>query len=165
LNLLKAAAKSGTVKRVIYTSSIAAVHDHTPSGEDAFLRPGNTYTDESWNPVTWEDVKSGPYKNDPGYLYSASKTLAEQAAWEWIKKEKPAFDFVSIATASSYGVPQNPYSSLEDLDHATRRLFHYIGGDLKGTSELPVNIYPTFTALTDTVGPCQSTVRLLLTPN
>eukprot|EP00891_Asterochloris_glomerata_P004943 jgi/Astpho2/4943/Aster-06679 len=73
-NVLNAAVKSkATVKRVVLTSSFAAVakQEKGPSN-------GKLYTEEDWNNESKPD-KAG------GYRYS--KTVAEQAAWEIAKKE------------------------------------------------------------------------------
>ena len=36
-------------------------------------------------------------------VYSASKTLAERAAWDFIATEKPAFDLTSILPVYNFG--------------------------------------------------------------
>jgi len=68
-NVLSAVAKSGTVKKVVLTSSVAAVH-----GDNADMAEANlSELDEShWN--TSSSVNHQPY--------SYSKTLAEKKAWE-----------------------------------------------------------------------------------
>ncbi|KAI5866142.1 NAD(P)-binding protein [Durotheca rogersii] len=65
----------GRVRRVVATSSITAVLDLTKG-----LRPGYTYTEKDWNPVTWDEAVAGDGKT----AYSASKTLAERAMWAWM---------------------------------------------------------------------------------
>jgi nucleoside-diphosphate-sugar epimerase len=51
LGILKSAAKKidGKIKRVVVTSSFAAVHDFSKGS-----RPGYVYTEEDWNPITKE---------------------------------------------------------------------------------------------------------------
>ncbi len=69
LRVLRAAAKSSTVKRVVVTSSVAAVaYGHGDTG-------GRTLTEEDW---------SVPEKCE---AYQKSKTLAERAAWDFIAKQ------------------------------------------------------------------------------
>ncbi len=68
-NVLNEATKTGTVKRVVLTSSVAAIHN---DASDTFKAPGNKLTEEIWN--TGSSLTYKPY-----YL---SKTKAEQAAWE-----------------------------------------------------------------------------------
>jgi nucleoside-diphosphate-sugar epimerase len=71
-NVLQACADAGTVKRVVVTSSIAAVSCGT------FGNPGKpadyVYTEKDWSP----EAGCAPYEK--------SKLKAEQAAWDFIKK-------------------------------------------------------------------------------
>jgi dihydroflavonol-4-reductase len=78
LNVLKAAAKAQSVKRVVLTSSFAAITDEPPAD-----RP---LTERDWN------AKS-TLKRNPYYF---SKTEAEKAAWRYMDATKPAFDLVVI---------------------------------------------------------------------
>ena len=77
LAMLRAAAAHGRVKRVVLTSSFAAVTDEP---EDRVL------TEADWN------QKSSLTRNP--YYYS--KTMAERAAWAFMQQEKPGFDLVVI---------------------------------------------------------------------
>ncbi|GBM18507.1 Putative uncharacterized oxidoreductase YDR541C [Araneus ventricosus] len=71
--VLKACADSGTVKRVVLTSSISAVH-----GESTNER-GRIYCEEDWSNV-----------NSPAMdAYAKSKTMAEKAAWEFVRSLPP----------------------------------------------------------------------------
>jgi len=36
-------------------------------------------------------------------VYAASKTLAERAAWDFVAKEKPAFDLTAINPSFNFG--------------------------------------------------------------
>lgn len=78
LAVLRAAEKAGTVRRVVLTSSFAAI-TFGP-------RPGHVFTEEDWNEEA--TVESGAY-----YL---SKTLAEQAAWDFVDTRDPGFDVLAI---------------------------------------------------------------------
>ncbi len=77
LALLQAAARSPRVRRVVLTSSVAAITDE----------PGTRVLTEA----DWND-KSSLTRNP--YYYS--KTLAERAAWDFMTREKPGFDLVVI---------------------------------------------------------------------
>lgn len=77
LSMLRAAAANPRVKRVVLTSSMAAVTD-SPDGR--------VLTDADWN--TTSSLTRNPY-----YF---SKTMAERAAWDFIAREKPGFDLVVI---------------------------------------------------------------------
>ncbi|KAJ2892182.1 hypothetical protein MKZ38_010146 [Zalerion maritima] len=93
LNVLRAAATNGsTIKRVILTSTMA-----TMSQVGSGPIPGKIYSEADWNSVTWDQAVASP---DGHYVYCASKTLAEQAAWRFMREENKAgslgFDMVSI---------------------------------------------------------------------
>lgn len=77
LSMMRAAAANPRVRRVVLTSSVAAITDE-PEG-----RP---VTEADWN------VKSSLDRNP--YYYS--KTLAERAAWDFMEREKPGFDLVVV---------------------------------------------------------------------
>lgn len=77
LNVLNSCMKYESVKRVVLTSSMAAITDE----------PGNTIlTEKDWN------TKSSLTRNP--YFYS--KTQAERAAWAFMKDNSPHFDLVVI---------------------------------------------------------------------
>jgi dihydroflavonol-4-reductase len=78
VNVLGACRRAATVKRVVLTSSMAAITDEPDS--DRVL------TESDWN------VKSSLARNP--YYYS--KTVAERAAWQFVEQEKPPFDLVAI---------------------------------------------------------------------
>jgi len=76
-SVLDAAAKNGNVKRVVLTSSAAAITDQAD---------GHVNTEEDWN--TRSTLTRNPY------YYS--KVLAERAAWAFVESQKPGFDLVTI---------------------------------------------------------------------
>jgi dihydroflavonol-4-reductase len=78
LNVLQACAKAASVKKVVLTSSVAAVFDEPISG--------HVYTEKDWNETS--SLTRNPY------FYS--KTMAERSAWDYIEKEKPAFELVVV---------------------------------------------------------------------
>jgi dihydroflavonol-4-reductase len=77
LSMLKAAANSPRVRRVVLTSSMAAITDEPD---------GRVLTEEDWNDQS--SLSRNPY------YYS--KTMAERAAWDFMEREKPGFDLVVI---------------------------------------------------------------------
>ncbi|MBU0488987.1 MAG: aldehyde reductase [Bacteroidetes bacterium] len=81
-NALAAASQSGTVKRVVLTSSIAATHG---SAADIQSIDGGVFTEKDWN--TQSTIKTNPY--------SLSKTMAEKAAWD-VTKSQSQWDLVVI---------------------------------------------------------------------
>ncbi len=76
--VLAAAARSGTVRRVVLTSSMAAITDEPARG--------HVLTEADWN------GKSSLSRNP--YYYS--KTLAEKEAWRFMAEEEPGFDLVVL---------------------------------------------------------------------
>jgi nucleoside-diphosphate-sugar epimerase len=72
IRVLKAAKVAG-VKRVVVTSSIAAISSGHPPQSTPF-------TEESWTIISHKDVSP----------YEKSKTLAERAAWDFIKSSEGA---------------------------------------------------------------------------
>ena len=78
LNVLRACAGAGTVKKVVQTSSGAAIY--------STIRSDHTYSEKDWN-------RDSTPKRNP-YLYS--KTVAEEAAWEFMNNENPGFTLAVI---------------------------------------------------------------------
>lgn len=85
--ILKAIKKSApTVKRVIITSSFAAIVDFNKE-------PGYEYSEKDWSPITEREAVENPMNG-----YRASKTLAERAAWEFVEREKPNFTLATVGS-------------------------------------------------------------------
>ncbi len=93
-NVLEQATKTESVKRVVLTSSCAAIY-----GDNADLKdtPNGTFTEEIWN-------TSSSLDHQP---YSYSKTVAEQEAWK-INKEQSQWDLVVINPSLVLGPAINP---------------------------------------------------------
>ncbi len=73
-NVLNSATKSGTVKRIVQTSSIAAVHS---DAIDINKTENHIFTEKYWN--TESSAKHNPYHY--------SKTMAEKKGWELESKQ------------------------------------------------------------------------------
>lgn len=87
--VLKAIARSApSVRRVVVTSSFAAILDAARLSD-----PATTFSEASWNPVTIDDIHESP-----AVAYRASKTLAEKAAWDFVrdKANGAKFDLVTV---------------------------------------------------------------------
>lgn len=83
LNVLKASKKAGTVKRVVITSSFAAVgYGHKQRNSD------NPFTERDWTILENPERPIGPYER--------SKTIAEKAAWKWLKEEGAGIEMVTV---------------------------------------------------------------------
>ncbi|QCK14858.1 NAD-dependent epimerase/dehydratase family protein [Mangrovivirga cuniculi] len=77
-NVLASASKAATVKKVILTSSVAAIYGDAKDMQDQGL---NEFTEENWNTTSNKDHQPYPY----------SKTLAERKAWELHDKQEQWF--------------------------------------------------------------------------
>lgn len=73
-NLLHSANQTPSVKRIVLTSSVAAI---LGDNIDSLKVPNNTFTEDHWN-------TSSSLTNQP---YSYSKTVAEKKAWEIAKNQ------------------------------------------------------------------------------
>jgi len=78
LTVLESCMKEPKVKKVVLTSSLAAITDSPINGK--------VYSEEDWN-------KESSLTRNPYYY---SKVLAEEAAWNFMKEKKPSFELVVI---------------------------------------------------------------------
>ncbi|EOY28529.1 hypothetical protein QUC31_013080 [Theobroma cacao] len=95
LNVLKACAKAKTVKRVVLTSSAAAVSINTLKGTDLVL------TEKDWT-----DVEFLSSAKPPTWGYPASKTLAEKAAWKFAQENN--IDLITVIPSLMTGPSLTP---------------------------------------------------------
>jgi nucleoside-diphosphate-sugar epimerase len=108
------------VKRVVITSSFAAMLD-LPKGH----RGGYTYTERDWNPVTYEEAIAGPGP----VAYCASKAFAEQAAFEFVKLNKPGFSISTICPPVIYGPNLHHVESMDKLNKSSAEIWAFINGN------------------------------------
>lgn len=120
-------AHAPTVKRVVITSSFAAIINPSKG-----LWPGHTYSESDWNPLTQEEAVQN---NSNGYR--ASKTFAEKAAWEFIEKEKPNFSLATINPPLVFGPVVHYLASLDGLNTSNERVRDLIQGKSKDADEIP----------------------------
>jgi nucleoside-diphosphate-sugar epimerase len=107
------------IKRIIITSSFVAVQDGNKGS-----RPGYTYTEKDWCPLTYEEV-AAMYDN-PGRVYCASKTLAERAAFNFIEKEQPAFTIATICEPMVFGPRTDNLKILDDLNTSNAGIWELV---------------------------------------
>ncbi|TIB82311.1 NAD(P)-binding protein [Wallemia mellicola] len=122
LNLLKAAHEYGnnTLKRVVITSSIAAIFE--PTTEEV------VFTEESWNEFSIRQVNEKQDKATPADIYRASKSLAEKAAWEYVALAKTSFDIATVNPAVIFGPPKQQISSTDQLNTSTAMFYNFLIG-------------------------------------
>jgi nucleoside-diphosphate-sugar epimerase len=112
-NVLEEVNRTPSVKRVVLTSSCAAIY-----GDNADLAktPNGIFTEEIWN-------TSSSLDHQP---YSYSKTLAEKEAWK-ISEKQTRWDLIAINPSFVIGPGINPYATSESF-----RLIRQFGdGSLK----------------------------------
>jgi nucleoside-diphosphate-sugar epimerase len=118
-SILAAIQKSApTVKRVVVTSSFVSMVQSDPT---------KVYSEADWNPVTYEEGLKG----DKIVAYRASKTVAERSAWEFVEKEKPAFDLVTICPPLIFGPPARTLKSLAAINTSNERFVELLEGKWK----------------------------------
>lgn len=91
-NLLATASQEPKMRRFVYTSSSEAAVYSSFLEQDA-SQPIRV-TANTWNEKGVERVSREPSFPTPkaGFdLYAASKTLGEQAIWQWVKEHQPVF--------------------------------------------------------------------------
>lgn len=100
-NVLESVNQAPSVRRVVLTSSVAAIY-----GDNADLAsaPGGVFTEEIWN--TSSSLDHNPY--------SYSKTVAEQEAWK-IAKAQNRWDLVTVNPSLVIGPGINPDGTSESF--------------------------------------------------
>ena len=113
-NVLMSAKESSSVKRVVITSSCAAMYT---DAIDTLNAPNGNLTEKVWN--TTASLNYQPY--------TYSKTLAEQKAWE-IEQSQNNWDLVSINMSLVLGPDLNPHHNTSESINILKMLG---GGDMK----------------------------------
>ncbi|CAK7218260.1 methylglyoxal reductase (NADPH-dependent) gre2 [Sporothrix eucalyptigena] len=114
------------VRRVVVTSSFAAILNGAHL-ED----PNTTFTEASWNPVTLADIH-----NAPGAAYAASKKLAEQAAFAYVRENSSVpFDIVSVCPPNIFGPVAHHIDSVTGLNTSSQGLAALLQGEWR--KEIP----------------------------
>ncbi|PVF96362.1 NAD(P)-binding protein [Serendipita vermifera] len=105
IGLLESAVKNGhKVQRVVVTSSVVTL-----------LQPQQgryIYTESDWFDLAPELVSQNGVKTPGPLKYVASKVLAERAARNWVEKNKPTFDLVTVLPPWIWGK-----SVVNDISH------------------------------------------------
>jgi nucleoside-diphosphate-sugar epimerase len=109
------------VRRVVITSSFAAILDPSKLND-----PNTTFTEDSWNPARLEDI----HESQPT-TYRVSKTLAERAAWEFVRDQKPNFDLVTVNPPLVLGPVVHHLATLETINTSNERVVQMLEGQWK----------------------------------
>ena len=113
MNILESVNNTKAVKRVILTSSVAAIYG---DAIDSLRAPNRTFDETMWN------TTSSITNNE----YSYSKTLAEKRAWEMCKQQN-RWDLISINPSFVVGPALNPLADFQ----SKKVMLQFGNGDLK----------------------------------
>ncbi|KAH6890869.1 D-lactaldehyde dehydrogenase [Coprinopsis sp. MPI-PUGE-AT-0042] len=121
VRILESALKyKSDIKRVVITSSLAAVA--------SMADPPRTYTEEDWNETSLKLVEEKG--SEAGWLeiYSASKTRAEKAAWDFYKKHKDdvAWDLTVILPPMVFGPTLGEASSPQSINGSVQMFWNNV---------------------------------------
>lgn len=100
-NVLETANRTESVKRVVVTSSCAAIYG---DGKDVLSMPNQELKEDLWNESSSLEHQA----------YSFSKTEAEKEAWKIVKEQK-RWDLVTINPSFVLGPGINPYGTSESF--------------------------------------------------
>ncbi|KAB5585120.1 hypothetical protein GE09DRAFT_15501 [Coniochaeta sp. 2T2.1] len=109
--------RAPTVKRVVFTSSSAAILNPKSHAE--------VYDESVWAPMTWEEALV------PQNAYKASKIFAEQAAWRFVEEEEPSFDLATINNTYTFGPVQRHLTSLDQINASNHRIRDMLLGKMR----------------------------------
>lgn len=107
-NVLKSANETPSVKRVVVTSSCAAIYT---DAIDTVNAPGGKITEEVWNKTASLDYQP----------YSLSKTLAEKKAWE-MEKAQNRWDLVTINMSLVLGPALNEKTTTSESSNIIKMM-------------------------------------------
>lgn len=115
-SILRSAKKNGTkVQRVVITSSFASMLN----GD----QPVKEYDENDWNTYSPRIVEEKG-KDAPGSdSYRASKVLAERAGWDFIKNEKPQFDFATVNPPLVFGKIKHQVPTPDKLNTSVAQFY------------------------------------------
>lgn len=148
--LLNAAAAEPSVKRVVITSSFASVLNMAelpaisktyrfvlvpPHASSSYpVANEGLHSDDDWNPATYDEAK---VSENVGFVYCASKKVAEEAAYDFVKTNNPHFSLTTLCPPIVFGPPNQVINSLEGLNTSTEAIW-----GLVDAPEIPATAFP-----------------------
>jgi nucleoside-diphosphate-sugar epimerase len=117
-----------SVKRVVIISSFSSMWNGNKG-----MWPEHTYNEEDWNPITFEEAARP--ETDGENAYSASKVLAERAAWDFMKEQKPNFTLSTILPPMLYGPAAHDPPSVKNLNTSSADIYRLCDGSEKEVPE------------------------------
>ncbi|KAF2092204.1 NAD dependent epimerase/dehydratase [Saccharata proteae CBS 121410] len=136
--ILAACAKSPRIERVVLTSSTVRLVDM-----EKLDNPESIFTANDWIPLTYEEAIAP--SASPFVAYCGSKKFAELEAWDFMKREKPPFDLVSLCPPLIFGPVAHPVSSPEQLNESNATMWKAV----TGTEPFPPTILPIWIDVRD----------------
>ncbi|KAF8308482.1 NAD-binding protein [Clavulina sp. PMI_390] len=137
-NILNTALKFGaTVKRVVITSSAIAMLPIEPP------RGAFTWSEKDWNDKDVRDFEAAGSKASGGLAYTASKTLAERAAWDFVAQHKDSisWDLSVINPSYIFGPIIHDVASPEKLNTSHKLFFDAIKAKEENLTPQSVGYY------------------------
>lgn len=127
--ILKSIKKNApSVKRVAITSSFAAMVNSDKHPE--------TYDESAFNPITMDQALN----TDAASAYRGSKTFAEQAAWEFVDKEKPNFTLSTLNPPLVLGPIVHYLNSLSSINTSNELVLNMVQGKFKDEGLPPTRV-------------------------
>lgn len=117
LRVLRASREAG-VKRVVLTSSFAAIGYGLPASDEPF-------TEKSWTNTSNTSITA----------YTKSKTLAERAAWDFIAKEGGSMELATINPPAIYGPVLGP-----DLSTSIQLISKLLTGGVPAAPQMMIGV-------------------------
>ncbi|KAL4806558.1 hypothetical protein BDV18DRAFT_159729 [Aspergillus unguis] len=121
-----AAASTPPIKRIVLTSSFAAVMN---ASRPAPSEPYFTYTGEDWNPLSYEEAVDKA--TSAVVAYRGSKKFAEKAAWEFLRERNPGFELVTLCPPMVFGTVVHPVPNVESFNESNAMLWKVASGEQK----------------------------------
>ncbi|SJX62559.1 related to methylglyoxal reductase (NADPH-dependent) [Sporisorium reilianum f. sp. reilianum] len=141
-NKAKAAGATPQLKRIVVTSSFAAILNPLRGIE----KRDYTYTDKDWQPLQYAFL--GHFYTPLAYLIS--KTLAEKSVWTFLEQHKPSFDAAIVNPPQIYGPIIHEVKSEAAINTSSAEPWKlYKAGGASGDGKVPVESFWSFCDVRD----------------
>jgi nucleoside-diphosphate-sugar epimerase len=124
-NVLESCARAPSVKRVVLTSSFAAILN---PGSPAFATDC-TYNDSVWNVSSFPDETGTWTQAGAGaHIYRYSKIMAEKTAWDFVRQDHITFDLATINPPLVVGANHHVVSQPSELNESSWLVYKWLTG-------------------------------------
>jgi len=114
LSAIQSNTPKGAVRRVVVTSSVAAIL--------STVTEPTVFTEADWNDESPKEIEEHGAKASAVHKYRASKSLAERAAWNFVASKDVEFDLVTINPPMVFGPFIHQVSSPSSLNTSVASL-------------------------------------------